>query len=108
MRKRRGSGGLGFLVTPVCVLVGVMALFTAMSNLQSGQGEESQKQLENSLRRAAVTCYATEGVYPPTLKYIQKNYGIQIDEERFNVFYDVFADNLMPNITVTVNEEADA
>lgn len=56
------------------------------------------KQLENSIRKATMTCYATEGVYPPTLEYLKKNYGIQIDESRFTVFYEVFAKNLMPEI----------
>lgn len=52
-----------------------------------------------------MTCYATEGVYPPTLEYLKKNYGIQIDESRFTVFYEVFAKNLMPEITVMENQE---
>jgi hypothetical protein len=41
-----------------------------------------------------------EGVYPPTIEYIEEYYGIQIDREQYAVFYDIFADNLMPDITV--------
>ena len=36
---------------------------------------------------------------------LKKNYGIQIDESRFTVFYEVFAKNLMPEITVMENQE---
>ena len=53
---------------------------------ESGAGGRGMKQLENSIRKATMTCYATEGIYPPTLEYLKKNYGIQIDESRFTVF----------------------
>ena len=71
-----------------------------MGNLASGQGEEGREQLELALRRAAVACYAAEGIYPPTLDYLTQHYGVQIQSERYAVFYDIFADNLMPEITV--------
>ncbi len=60
--------------------------------------------METALRRAAVACYAAEGIYPPTLDYLKQHYGVQIDENRYAVFYEVFADNLMPDITVLVKE----
>ena len=55
---------------------------------------------EDALRRASVACYAAEGIYPPNLDYLREHYGIQIDETRYMVVYDVFASNLMPDITV--------
>ena len=58
------------------------------------------QQLEESLRRSAVACYAAEGVYPPDLAYLEEHYGVQIDEKRFAVYYDAFASNMMPDITV--------
>ena len=61
--------------------------------------------MESSIRKATMTCYATEGVYPPTIQYLKDNYGIQIDESRFTVFYEVFAKNMMPDITVMENQE---
>lgn len=88
------------LLVPALVLYVVLALFTAIGNLQDGQSAEAQKQLENSLRRAAATSYTIEGVYPPTLEELQRRYGIQVDSKRFAVFYEVFADNQMPDITV--------
>ena len=56
--------------------------------------------MEESLRRAAVTCYAVEGVYPPNLEYLRRHYGIQVDEEQYHVFYEIFGSNIMPQITV--------
>ena len=51
-----------------------------------------------------MACYAAEGVYPPTLSYLEEHYGLQIDEERYTVHYSAFAENLMPDITVLENE----
>ena len=82
------------------ILAAVLGLFTAVSELQTGREQESQRQLEDTLRRAAVACYAAEGIYPPDISYLEEHYGIQIDKDRFAVYYDVFASNLMPDITV--------
>lgn len=82
------------------VLAVCLWFLTALGNLSSGQGEKGRQQLENALRRAAVACYAAEGVYPPTLEYLTEHYGVQVDKDRYSVFYEVFAENLMPEITV--------
>ena len=76
--------------------------FTGLHDLDRGQSEQGVQQLEQALRRAAVSCYATEGCYPADAAYLSEYYGVQIDEERYLVHYAVFAENLMPEITVTV------
>ena len=92
------------ILLPAAVGLILLWFFAAVNNLRSGQGEEGRQQLETALRRAAVACYAAEGIYPPDLDYLQTHYGIQIDEEQYAVFYDIFADNLMPDITVVENK----
>ena len=72
----------------------------AVSHVEQSAGEEGARQLERALRQAAVACYASEGIYPPDVDYMSKHYGVLVDEERFAVFYDNFADNLMPEILV--------
>ena len=74
--------------------------FSAVFHLRDGQKQEGRQQLEEALRRAAVACYAAEGVYPPMLNYLTEHYGVQVDADRYTVFYEVFAENLMPEITV--------
>lgn len=88
------------LAIPVLAAAVLFCFLAALSNLTQGQGEEGRRQLEDSLRRAAVACYAAEGIYPPILDYLEEHYGIQIDRDRYAVFYDIFAENLMPGITV--------
>ncbi|MBO5078587.1 MAG: hypothetical protein J6B67_02750 [Oscillospiraceae bacterium] len=84
----------------IMVLAAGIWFLTATGNLGDGQKEAGRQQLETALRRAAVACYAAEGIYPPTVQYLTDHYGIQIDREKYHVFYEVFAENLMPDITV--------
>lgn len=85
---------------PVVVVVVLLFFLAAVNNLQAGSSEEGKKQLEQALKRSAVACYASEGIYPPDLEYMKEHYGIQVDEDRYTVVYEVFAENLMPEITV--------
>ncbi len=81
--------------------VGILVFFvTAVSGVKDGNGTEEKKQLEEAIRRSVITCYAAEGVYPPDFAYVKEKYGIVVDESRYLVMYDVFAENLMPDITV--------
>jgi hypothetical protein len=93
----RRLSGLVILGLAVCF---ILFFLTALSNLDSGKQLEDKSQLEDALHRAAVCCYAIEGAYPPDLAYLVENYGVQIDAGRFTVSYELYASNLMPDITV--------
>ncbi|MCI2057349.1 MAG: hypothetical protein LKJ86_09430 [Oscillibacter sp.] len=93
------------ILVPLCAVVAALAVLTAISNLSAGQGDEGRDQLERAVRRTAVTCYALEGVYPPTLAYMEEYYGLQVDTNRYTVQYTAFAENLMPEITVLEKED---
>lgn len=104
-RKKSRLGGLlrGALL-PAAAAVVLVFFASALSSLDSGREAESLQQLEEALRRGCVACYASEGVYPPDLSYLQEHYGIQVDDERYVIHYSVFAENLMPDIKVMENE----
>ena len=91
---------LAALLAALCLIF----FITSLASVDRQQGEEGRQQLETALRRAAVACYAAEGIYPPTVEYLQQHYGVQIEEERYIVFYEIFANNLMPDITVLEKE----
>ena len=102
--REKGRGALKALLTLAVLAVILLSFSTALSNLRLGGGEEGRMQLEESIRRAAVTCYAVEGIYPPYLAYLQEHYGIQVNEDHYYVFYEVFGSNMMPDITVLERE----
>ena len=97
MRERRRPG---LILLPVAVAAVLFLFLTGLSNLDRDRTEEGRQQLEQAIRRSAAACYAAEGIYPPDVEYLEEHYGLQIDEERYAVFYEVFASNLMPDITV--------
>ena len=75
---------------PVLALVTVLVLlwfFSGISGLSRGYAEEDLQRLNETLHRAAVSCYATEGFYPPNLDYLLERYGVQIDSRHFSVSY---------------------
>ncbi|MCI2106469.1 MAG: hypothetical protein LKK00_07090 [Intestinimonas sp.] len=83
------------------LLVGLPAvLYTASGVLSSRVHTQALVLTEQSVRRAAVQCYALEGAYPITLDVLTKHYGVSIDETRYFVDYRYVASNLMPEITV--------
>ena len=105
MKRKRGVlSALTGLLFPVAALAALLCFATALEELSEGRSEEARRQLEEALRRGCVACYAAEGVYPPNLDYLKEHYGVQVDDARYVVIYSVFADNLMPDITVLVNE----
>lgn len=95
--------GLTLLVAPVVFLAAALFLSAALNHLDGGRKQESRRQLEDAVRRSAVACYAAEGAYPPSLTYLEEHYGLQVNREQYTVMYDVFAENLMPDITVLEN-----
>ncbi len=95
MKKNLKAG-----VLLLCIIASLLLLLQSVTKVDAGQQIENQKQLEDSIHKAIMTCYATEGFYPPTMDYLEQNYGVLIDEEYYTVFYEIFADNIMPTVTV--------
>ncbi len=91
------------LLLPVIAAAALLCFAAALNSLNDGRAEEDMRQLEETLRRGCVACYAAEGIYPPNLEYLEEYYGLQIDETRYTVHYSAFAENLMPDITVLEN-----
>lgn len=79
------------LIIVFCVLV--------MSITNKGNDREIDL-VRMAVKNAALTCYSVEGVYPDDIEYLRENYGLAFNDERYVVFYDAFASNLMPSIRV--------
>lgn len=100
MGKRKRSGLLSGILLPVLAVIVLLCFMSGLSNLTQGHADEDKRRLEDAVRRAAVACYAAEGIYPPDLAYLEQHYGIQVDHKRYVVDYISVAENLMPDITV--------
>lgn len=84
----------------ILLLIAGLFFLGALSRLEISRRTEGIRQLETALRRTAVSCYASEGFYPPDVAYMQQHYGLLFDEENYIVHYERRASNWMPEITV--------
>ena len=85
----------------VTALSAVFCFFVrTVRSVEASRSAEELRIAEEAIRRAAATCYCIEGRFPHTYDYLRDNYGLLIDEERYAVQYYVFAQNIMPDITV--------
>ena len=90
-----------FLWLPLLIVLLALLGFLVFGRSGRDLGEESAAAIRDAVQRSALQCYAVEGVYPPSLEYLEANYGLQINTEDFYVTYEAFASNLPPVIRVT-------
>ena len=90
----------GYLVSAVFFGVIIGLFLNGVLSMSDRMDREGAETLRSAIARASVQCYAIEGRYPPSVQYLEENYGIKIDRSRYYVFYEGFASNIMPDITV--------
>lgn len=88
-----------YLPTVLIFALIIIIVAIAINDVNKNTESESLSIVERSIRRAAITCYAQEGSYPESIDYLKENYGLFLSDE-YIVHYDIFASNIMPNITV--------
>lgn len=81
------------------LLIGGYSAFS-LSEISEDYGDKAMKAMEDSIRKAAIQCYALEGSYPPNVDYLAEHYGILLNKREYYYFYEVIASNIMPDITV--------
>ncbi|HAQ39394.1 MAG TPA: hypothetical protein DCM73_00135 [Clostridiales bacterium] len=88
------------IFTAVFILMFACYFYFAVENVQKSNENEKFDILSDAIKRSAVQCYAIEGFYPPDVEYLEKNYGLVVDYDRYVVNYSIFASNIMPDIEV--------
>lgn len=85
----------------IILFVAIFGMFLwGLGSAEINSRAEEKRILEDSVRRAVVSCYSLEGRYPQDIEYLEKNYGIRIDKNKYAVKYSIFATNIMPDIVV--------
>ena len=107
MKRLKSSWNMvkGYLISAVFFGVVIGVFLNGVLSMSDRMDRAGAETLRSAIARASVQCYAIEGRYPPSVQYLEENYGIRIDRERFHVFYEGFASNIMPDITVISNLE---
>ena len=98
LTKRR----LGFKPLLPLLLAAAMLYWLIVGALGVSTALDSQRleQLTATIRRYVVQCYALEGRYPDSLDYLEKNYSLTLDRERYVYHYQNLGANILPQIAV--------
>ncbi|MEA5083220.1 MAG: hypothetical protein VB018_03590 [Lachnospiraceae bacterium] len=101
-KKKKGiSGLLGY----VLVLASILGVFIISTNrMYENSGEDGTRLLTEAVAKTAVHCYAIEGQYPKDIEYLEENYGLSYNHDKYTVHYDLTGANLMPSIFVTESD----
>ena len=103
MRIKTGNRTIALRIIEALLLIAIaVTVVKSISNLQRESAAEGRKCLETSVKRAAMACYASEGMFPDNVEYLQEHYGLQVDDKLYSVHYYAFAENILPEITVTL------
>ena len=106
--RRRKSQTKGYLLSAAALLLLVGVFAVGALSFAGKAGQKGEESLRRAVTRASVQCYAIEGRYPPSVEYLEENYGVRVDRDRYNVFYNGFASNVMPEIVINPIEEEEA
>ena len=82
------------------ILLFLLFFYTSVENVKIRRDNENIHILEDAIIRSAVQTYAIEGFYPPDIQYMEDNYGLMVDHEKYAISYDVFASNIMPEVVI--------
>ena len=91
---------IGLISTIVLFVMMLFLVLTGLIRTEKTIENEGARAVSESIRRAAVSCYALEGSYPESYDYLKKQYNLKINDKLYEVQYTVFASNIMPEITV--------
>ena len=93
------------IVMIVIIFITIGVIYVLIVNLGSKAEKDKTEELKKSIMTASIECYAIEGMYPPSIEYLEDNYSIQINRDKYNVFYNGFASNMLPDITIVEVEK---
>ena len=47
-----------------------------------------------------LSCYALEGAYPSSVQYLEDNYGLTYDKDKYAIGYVAIGSNIMPDMQI--------
>ena len=99
--KRRYFAAVKKFPISLAVFILVMAAFIfGISNAADSKIMNEKEILTNALQCDIIHCYAVEGIYPPSLGYIEEHYGLIYDKDRFIINYVNEGANISPTFVI--------
>lgn len=89
------------LAALICILATALYAFDRFAGFEK---QTSIDNLEQTIDYKILQCYINEGRYPGSLEYLQENYQLDFDNQKFQVYLIPLGENLKPDVTVIENE----
>ena len=103
MKKGNYANRWSWVPTALGVLLFVVVAVWVVQGVRQAariSDEEGLRMAQEAIGRAVVSCYSLEGVYPASYEELKAKSGLAVDEDKYIVFYEVFASNIRPSVTV--------
>lgn len=100
MKRRFSILSIGSVIIFGFLAIYVVSAMIGIDKFYHNSDGKQTAMIKKTIEKAAVQCYALEGAYPPDLAYLQSNYGIQLNKEKFFYNYEIFASNIAPQVDV--------
>jgi hypothetical protein len=94
------NGAWRYIASLLLFAAAVVWLVCAITNTGSAVDSRSLENVKNTIEKGITVCYSIEGAYPTSIGYLEENYGITYDSEKYIVHYECFAANIRPTVTV--------
>ena len=102
MKAAGASYAKRLILTMAVFIMLLSSALVIINRLEYTSQTESLDIVRSSIRHALVTCYAVEGFYPDSVEYLVDHYGLAYDSNVIHVYYDAFASNIMPEVSVSL------
>jgi hypothetical protein len=88
-------------VAAILIFIALIVAFVLLINNITGKGNGRELEIvRDAVKNAALTCYAVEGMYPDDLNYLIEHYNLSYNKDRYIVYYEPLASNVIPSIKV--------
>lgn len=78
----------------------IVLFLTGISSISGSSLMNGKEILEKAIQKDIIHCYANEGMYPPSLSYLQSHYGLTYDKSKYIVQYENIGSNIMPTVVI--------
>lgn len=96
--KKMNLSLVSIIVSALVITAIAVVIFVSFD--QDQVRNRQTEMIKDSVISSVVQCYALEGRYPDDLEYLQENYGLQLNTDRYYYHYDKFASNILPDVQV--------
>jgi len=95
-------------IAAILVFVALIIVFVVLVNNITGKGNRREMDIvKDAVKNATLTCYAVEGMYPDDLNYLIEHYNLSYNKDRYIVYYEPLASNVIPSIKVVERGNTD-